>query len=182
MSQQAVMAALGTWFGGTLQTDPDGGQRRYTGGPISGVGTMYVGFPAKFPGSAFWVGQPPGSLSGAVVVLRAEEPHEERASFGGAGAWWRVAHPIIVHVYHLSKHTHAEDARADLRTMQDAFRARLRTDTTLGKQVFSCGEHDPAPGGATGSGHKWKSTVTASSGGQHETRSDWSLTVVEYTQ
>lgn len=182
MSQATVMDALGVWFGGTLQTDPDGGKRWYSRGPIPAIGAMYVGFPSKFTGAQFTRSQAKGSPSGVIAVIKDEEPQEERASFGGPGAWWRVAHPITIHVYHRSTHTHAEDARADLRALQQAMRDRLRTDTTLGGKVFSCGEHDTVPGGATGSGHHWKTTATASSGGVHETRSDWSLTVVEYTQ
>jgi hypothetical protein len=182
MSQDAVAAALGTWFGGTLQTDPDGGQRRYTGGPIDGLNTLYIGMPAHFPQSYFFQGQPSGTKNGAIAVVRMEDPEEERMSYGGVGAWWRVAHPVILHVYHLSRATHAEDARADLRRIQDAIRDQLRMDTTLGGLVFSAGEHDTVAGGATGSGHKWKTTGTATAGGQHETRSDWSLTVVEHVQ
>jgi hypothetical protein len=181
MSQESVLNAIGTWFGGTLQTDPDGGQRWYTGGPMPVIGAMYIGFPTKFTGAQFTRSQPKGSPSGAIAVINNEEPHEERVSLGKNG-WYRVAHPITVRVYHRSTHTHAEDARKDLRALQQAMRDRLRSDTTLGGAVFSCGEHDPVPGGATGSGHKFKSTGTASSGGVHETRSDWSLTVVEFVQ
>ena len=182
MSQASVIDAIGTWFGGTLQTDPDGGKRWYGGGPIPALGAMYVGFPSKFSGSQFTRSLPKGTPSGAIAVIKNEEPHEERVSFGGPGAWWRVAHPITILVYHRSTHTHAEDARADLRALQQAMRDRLRSDTTLGGKVFSAGEHDTVAGGATGSGHRWKTNGTASAGGVHETRSDWSLTVVEYTQ
>lgn len=181
MSQESVLAAIGTWFGGTLQTDPDGGKRWYTGGPIAQIGAMYIGFPTRFTGAQFKRNLGAGAQSGAIAVISNQEPHEERVSLGKNG-WWRVAHPITVHVYHRSEHTHAEDALRDLRALQQALRDRLRADTTLGGAVFSCGEHDTVPGGATGSGHKFKSTTPATSGGRTETRSDWSLTVIEFVQ
>lgn len=182
MSQADVMDALGTWFGGTLQTDPDGGARRYAGGPVAGLNMFYTGFPSKFPGSYFFEGQPPGTKAGSIAIIALGEPQEERLSFGGPGAWWRVAHPVVMHIYHKSNAAHAEDALASLRAVQDAIRDRLRADTTLGGRVFSAGEHDAVIGGAIGTGHKWKTTTPASANGTTEVRSDWSLTVVEHIQ
>src|SRR5581483_7972637 len=125
MSQESVVAALGEWFGGTLQTDPDGGKRWYTGGPIPRIGAMYIGFPSKFTGAQFIRNQSAGAPSGAIAVINNGEPHEERMSIGKNG-WWRVAHPITIHVYHRSTHAHAEDAQVDLRALQQAMRDRLR--------------------------------------------------------
>jgi hypothetical protein len=92
----------------------------------------------------------------------------------------RITHPVTVHLYHRSTAKHAEDARANLRSVQDRLAERLRQDPTLGGTVFSAGESDTGPGSSNG--HAWRSNVTASSGGRHETRSDWSFAVVEYTQ
>jgi hypothetical protein len=181
MSQASVMAAIGTTFGGTLQTDPDTGQRRYTGGPITYLGTLYIGYPADFPETAFYEGQDPGARFGAIAIVTLEEPTEQRMSLGPRG-WWRVAHPVTFKLYHKAAGKHAEDARANLRILQQELRDLLRADTTLGGQVFSIGEHDAQPSGATGTGHHFKTGKTATAGGKHETRSDWSLVAVEYVQ
>jgi hypothetical protein len=181
MSQTTVMAALGAWFGGIPAQDPEPGPgvRRYTGGLIPGLGMLYTGFPERFPGSFFTANQGPGAQHGAIGILRLEDPHEVRASLGPHGLR-RVTHPVTFHLYHRSTAKHAEDARGDLRDLQDQLSARLRADPTLGGLVFTAGESDTGPG--AGTGNAWRTNVTASSGGRHETRSDWSFTVVEYLQ
>jgi hypothetical protein len=181
MSQATVMEAIATTFGGTLQTDPDGGQRRYTGGPIPVLGTLYDGFPEHFPASALFAGQDSGARFGALAIVVIEEPQEQRSSIGANG-WWRVAHPVTIYFYHLAKGGHAEDARANIRDLQQSLRNTLRADTTLGSRVFSCGEADPQSTGAMGSGHRFKTGLTASAGGRHETRTTWQLTAVEFVQ
>lgn len=181
MSQASVMDALGVTFGGTLQADPDGRQRRYAGGPIPVLGTIYIGFPEHWPATALFAGQDKGAEFGAMAVITLEEPSEQRSSIGPSG-WWRVAHPVIVNIYHRGNGKHAEDARANLRELQTSLRNVLRADTTLGRRVFSCGEADPQSTGAAGSGHRFKTGQTASSGGKHETRTIWQLTAIEYVQ
>jgi hypothetical protein len=180
MSQTTIIAALGAWFGGRPVADPapEPGVRRYTGGPVAGLGMLYTGFPERFPGSDFTANQDAGAQHGAIGILRMEEPHEVRATLGPQGMR-RITHPVTFHLYHRSTSKHAEDARANLRTLQDQLAALLRSDPTLGGAVFTAGESDTGPG--AGSGHTWRTNVTASSGGRHETRSDWSFTVVEYT-
>ena len=181
MSQESVMDALGTTFGGTLQTDPDGEQRRYTGGPIPVLGTIFIGFPEHYTAESFFEGQGKGAKFGAIAVITLEEPSEQRMSIGPDG-WWRVAHPVTMNIYHVGNGKHAEDARKNLRALQTSLRNLLRADTTLGRRVFSCGEADPQSTGAAGGGHHFKTGQTASSGGRHETRTIWELTAVEYAQ
>lgn len=181
MSQNAAMAALATWIGGAPAPDPapEPGVRRYRGGPVPALGTVYTGFPSRLPGSDFLAGQPAGAVHGAVAVIRLEEPDEQRLTLG-PHPLRRIAHPLLVHVYHRSTAKHSEDARAALRDLQDALSARLRSDTTLGGAVFSAGEADPTSGGKTsGNGHRWRVGMTESAGGRHETRSDWELTIIE---
>jgi hypothetical protein len=180
MSQSTVMSALAGWFGGRPVEEPvpEAGVRRYTGGPIIGLGMLYTGFPERFPGSDFTANQPPGAQHGAIAVVRLEDPHEVRVGLGPQGLR-RVTHPVTMHVYHRSTAKHAEDARAHLRLLQDELAARLRSDATLGGLVFTAGESDTGPG--AGEGHAFRTNVTASSGGRHETRSDWTFTVAEYT-
>jgi hypothetical protein len=180
VSQTTVMAALGTWFGGTPVEDPapEAGVRRYSGGPITGLGMLYAGFPERFPASDFTADQPAGAEHGAIGVLRLEDPHEVRVALGPQGLR-RISHPVTFHLYHRSTAKHAEDARTHLRALQDELAARLRSDPTLGGAVFTAGESDTGPG--SGVGNAFRTNVTASSGGRHETRSDWTFTVVEYT-
>lgn len=184
MGQNAAVAALAGFFGGAAITDPapEPGVRRYTGGPIKTLGTVYLGFPSKIPGSDFLIGQGPGAVHGAIAIIRAEEPEEQRLTLG-PHPLVRIAHPVVVHVYHRSTARHSEDARANLRDLQDALAALLRTDTTLDGAVFSAGEADPGSAGRTsGGGRRWHSGMTESAGGRHETRADWELTVVEIVQ
>ena len=180
MSQTSVMAALGSWFGGSPIDDPapETGVRRYSGGSIAGLGMLYTGFPERFPASDFTANQPAGAQHGAIGVLRLEDPHEVRVSLGPHGLR-RITHPVTFHLYHRSTAKHAEDARGNLRALQDEMAARLRQDPTLGGLVFAAGESDSGPG--AGEGNAFRTNVTASSGGRHETRSDWTFTVVEYT-
>jgi hypothetical protein len=182
VSQNFALAALAEWIGGAAQNDPqpEPGVRRYVGSPVPTLGTVYTGFPARMPAEAFYAGVPDGSAHGATAVIRAEEPRETRVGVGPHGLR-RILHQLTVHVYHRSEAHHAEDARANLRDVQDQLAALLRTDPTLGGQVFSAGEAGVSDT-ANGTGHVWRTGNTASAGGRHETRSDWDLAIVEYVQ
>jgi hypothetical protein len=124
MSRTTVRAAVANWF-----TTP----------AIPGVGTVFTSLPKTIQGSDSLSGV--GALDGASLAVYIESEQEYRKAFAGAtDGHKRIEYRVVLQVAFRSVKQLAQDAMTDFDTLIELLKVRLRSDRTLGGQVWQAGE------------------------------------------
>lgn len=124
-----VRDAIAGYFGGPLVP----GEDYYRPSPVARVGTVYRAHPKRMPQTDFDWRSKIGESAGAVLVVQIATQTEKRLALGGARDGWKTVHyEAILHIYHLSKASHAEQAQTDLDLLLDDLMAYFRLDRSLG--------------------------------------------------
>lgn len=140
MSVQTVLDGICRYFGGAY----DEPTRTYRSSPLSkyGVGVVRRSFAKRDDHADYFWGQPPGSRTGAQIVVLIPRSSEHRIALGGAHSGMKqVLYEVSVNVFVRSNCPHAEDAQDDVYALRDALIEHMRLDRTLGGAVFQAGEH-----------------------------------------
>lgn len=124
MSRASVRAAVANWFAAPA---------------ILGLNKVSTSQPKlAYPSEAFFG---PNDPSGAVGFVFIEREEEMRRALGGPhGGTKELIYEVGLVIEFRSTHPLAEDAMDDYDSIIDLIKVRLRSDRTLGGQVFSAGE------------------------------------------
>ncbi|MFG3287259.1 hypothetical protein ACGF3G_00345 [Streptomyces sp. NPDC048179] len=140
MSVQAVLDGICRYLGGAY----DEQSRTYRSSPLTkaGVGVVRRAWPKRDDhGDYFW-GMPPGTRTGAQIVVFIPRHSEHRVALGGEhGGMKQVVYEVVLNCYIRSNCAYAEDAQDDVHALRDALLEHLRLSRTLGGAVFQAGEH-----------------------------------------
>ena len=183
MSRYTTAHAVAAWLGGTpiptAPTDQYGNSIAY-GAPatVAGVGVVYAGMNTNTNVADFGAGLPEGAKNGALIQIAMPGPDTEvREAMGGATSGWkRITYRVMIRVFGRSVEEHTEIAQSNFDDVLEAIKARIRTDRTLGNQVFQAGE------GQFGIQTENMMPVTDETAGVHELYAQISLQVVEHIQ
>lgn len=133
MSRATIRAAISAWL-----APPN----------VTGINTVYRGFPTVVPGPAFFNAATPGAMSGCVAMVFIAGETETRKAFGGpTSGQKRVDYDVEIHLRYRSVKPPALgsdaglEATDDFDSIVDALKTRIRSDRTAGSgNVWQWGE------------------------------------------
>jgi hypothetical protein len=155
MGVEQVIPGIAAYLGGGY--DPT--FRRYTGNtPSPMIGCVRRAMPKQADAAEFFLAQPEGARTGAIVVVGCFRHIQERVTPGpsvapGGGHLERIVYDVELACYLRSSASYAEDTQDDVWAVKSALLARLRADPTLGGVALISGEHDPGGDTTVDYGH-----------------------------
>lgn len=132
MSRATIRAAVTAWL-----APPN----------VTGINTVYRGFPAEIPGTAYFSATP-GAMAGCVAIVFIAGEAEVRKAFGGpTSGKKRVDYTVEIHLRYRSVKPPGLgsdvglEATDDFDTIVENLKARIRADRTAGSSaVWQWGE------------------------------------------
>lgn len=141
VSRTAVLQAIGSYFGGSWNAT----DWSYQNGPLTsvGLGSVKLGFPKQMPDKDYVIGLPEGRNMGAIMIVTLPDDQETRAGDSGppvtdgggnliAGGTKFDNYRVALEIYHMGETQHSEQSQADVDTLLEAIKQRIRIDRTLG--------------------------------------------------
>lgn len=148
MSAVSVVDGICRYFGGAYQE-----QFKYYGTPtVPGLGAVRRGKPKDSDKAQWFLGMPPGTATGSVLMVRIDTGAEIRVAMAGQfSGYKKVAHDVELHFFVRSFERDAEDLEDFTRQLCDDVRARIHADRTCGSGGielggFQVGEDYDEPG------------------------------------
>ncbi|MFI5814849.1 hypothetical protein ACIA7S_28320 [Streptomyces sp. NPDC051643] len=141
MSAKTVKDGICRYFGGAY----DEATRTYRSSPLTkhGVGVVRRALPKRDDHADYVWGMPPGTRTGAQIVVTIPRHSERRVALGGEhGGMKQITYEVVLNCFVRSRCEHAEDAEDDVQDLYDALLEHMRLDRTLGRAVFQAGEHN----------------------------------------
>jgi len=137
----AVADGVCQFFGGPY----DDQTRTYRTPTIPGVGLVRRAWPREDNGADYFLGMPPGTATGCVIVVQITDTHDTRVALPAVAGRRLVRYVVELHCFFLSTARMVEDCQDAVHALHDAVKARIRTDPTLGtggieNNAFQVGE------------------------------------------
>lgn len=133
IGRKGVRSIVSTWFTGT----------------VAGLNTVYTGEPRNIPDGAYFAGAP-GTKSGTIGFSYIEGQKDRRIAFTGnpvsGGQARLIIYEVAFALRFLSYQAKGETALDDHDNIIDLFSTRLRSDRTMGGQLWQVGDGDTVLG------------------------------------
>ena len=138
MGEVQVINKTCEYFGGSTYDTPT---RSYRNPTVSHLGAVRRGLPTVVDENDYFIGQPPGTASGSMMVILSPEGQEFRVAMAGATDGLKQCdYALEMRVYIMSTEGYAEDVQDFMRQLRDDIIAKIRLDRTLGSGGFEAGE------------------------------------------
>jgi hypothetical protein len=136
------------FFGGAY----DSTTHTYRTPTVAGLSVVRRATPKRDDFQEYVVGQPPGTMTGAIMLVWIPTTHDHRAALPAVSGRREVFYGIELHNFIWSKASFAEDCQDFVYQLEDAIKAKIRTDPTLGSGGFEAGAFHAGEGPAGGIG------------------------------
>lgn len=142
-SHASVIDQIGQFLGGGAY---DANLHTYHAAPVTGISVVRRSWPKRDDYNEYIFGQPPGTMTGCVVVIQIPGSHDRRDALPAVVGRRLVHYGVELHCFVWSKASYAEDCQDFVYALADAIKAKVRTDPTLGSGGFENGAFMAAEG------------------------------------
>lgn len=132
------------FFGGPYDTFT----RTYRTPTVTGLSVVRRAWPKRDDYAEYVFGQPPGTMTGAIMVAQIAHSNDHRAALPGIQGRREVFYEMELNCFVWSKALYVEDCQDFVYQLEDAIKTKIRTDPTLGSGGFEAGNFQVGEGPA----------------------------------
>lgn len=136
-NESLIIQAACQFFGGNTY---DANTRSYRNPTVANLGAVKRGFPKQPDEADYFINQPVGAPTGAVMIVQCPSGQERRVAMAGAIDGLKEFHALVqLHVFIMSTADYSEDMQDFTYQLRDDIVNKIHTDRTLGTGGFEAG-------------------------------------------